>query len=264
LDLARENFPRFSFDLIYARPGQSLDHWKAELARALSFEPQHLSLYQLTMEPGTAFHTAWRRGGLILPEEDLAADLYEFTQSAMDAAGLPAYEISNHAVPGRECRHNMIYWQAGDYLGIGPGAHGRLTDPSPVARFFDLETSEAPGLRIATRLHRAPEVWLQRVEDRGHACQELRPLAINDRLEELLMMGLRLRTGVSRELFQREVSEGIEDSLPCPALFSLNDAGLLALDNQGLRATAAGRQRLNAILTYLLPEAAPVPSGKSC
>lgn len=259
LELTREIFSRFSFDLIYARPDQSLDQWKAELARALAFEPEHLSLYQLTMEPGTAFHTAWQRGDLLVPDEDKAADLYEFTQEAMEGAGLPAYEISNHAATGAECRHNLIYWQAGDYLGIGPGAHGRLTNPNPLAGVLDIGLSEASEMRIATRQHRAPEVWLQRVEERGQACQELRTLTAQDRLEELLMMGLRLRSGVSRDVFHQEAGASLEETLSHTALSSLEDAGLLIRDSRGLRASATGRQRLNAILNYLLPEAMPVP-----
>ncbi len=127
LDVARRHFPRFSFDLIYARPGQSVAAWEAELARALDLAGEHLSVYQLTIEAGTAFATSYARGDFALPDEETQADLYETTQARLAAAGLPAYEISNHARPGAECRHNLVYWRSGDYVGVGPGAHGRLT-----------------------------------------------------------------------------------------------------------------------------------------
>ncbi|HEY9537310.1 MAG TPA: radical SAM family heme chaperone HemW, partial [Kiloniellaceae bacterium] len=141
LGLARSAFPRISFDLIYARPGQGTRSWRDELAEALALQPEHISLYQLTIEEGTAFHGAWRRGELVLPEQEAAATLYEATALHLAEAGLPAYEISNHARPGGECRHNLTYWRYGDYVGIGPGAHGRLS--------WD-------GAKHATRQHRAP------------------------------------------------------------------------------------------------------------
>jgi oxygen-independent coproporphyrinogen-3 oxidase len=161
LDLARATFPRVSFDLIYARPGQSLADWSRELVAALSHAADHISLYQLTIEPATQFEQAYARGDFVLPAEEDAARLYEATLEALSQSGLVDYEISNFAKPGSESRHNLVYWRYGDYIGIGPGAHGRLT--------------LAEG-RIATRQHRAPEAWLAMVEDRGHATRASTPV----------------------------------------------------------------------------------------
>lgn len=257
IELAKRHFQRFSFDLIYARPGQSAAAWQSEIAEALSFRPRHLSLYQLTMEPGTAFHRLWQRGDLKLPEEERAAALYEATQQAMEAAGLPAYEISNHASEGEACRHNLIYWRAGDYLGIGPGAHGRLSDPVPVPGLYDPgpDPVAAAPRRLAMRQHRAPEVWLQRVEQRGQACQSLQTLGRQDRIEEVLMMGLRLRDGIDHALFQREAGVPFERLLSPARLAPLQDSDLLVIDGKGLRASAAGRLKLDALLSYILADA---------
>ena len=190
------HFPRTSFDLIYARPGQTLASWRKELAAALAHARGHLSLYQLTIEPATAFAEAHARGDLILPEEGTAAALYEATQEMLEAAGLPAYEISNHAAPGEESRHNLTYWRYGDYVGVGPGAHGRLT---------------IAGEKRATRQHRAPEAWLERVESHGHATRQKLALSPEECREELLMMGLRLAEGVSRERFLKTCGMALED-----------------------------------------------------
>jgi oxygen-independent coproporphyrinogen-3 oxidase len=237
LDLARRHFPRFSFDLIYARPGQTEADWAAELERALALAGEHLSVYQLTIEENTAFAGAWRRGDFTLPPEETAARLYEITQARLTAAGLPAYEISNHARPGAECRHNLVYWQGGDYVGVGPGAHGRLT----------LE-----GERYATRQHRAPEAWLLAVEAKGHATRERRALGLEERRDELLMMGLRLSAGIGRGRFKAVVGREIEETLAPSKVAPLLEAGFLELDELGLRATAEGRQRLDALLPRLL------------
>ena len=237
LELARAAFPRISFDLIYARPGQAAAAWQAELAEALALGPEHISLYQLTIEEGTVFHGAWRRGELKLPEEDAAAALYEATAAQLAAAGLPAYEISNHARPGAECRHNLTYWRYGDYAGIGPGAHGRLT--------FD-------GAKRATREHRAPEAWLDLVERQGHGWRQVEVIEPEQRLAEMVMMGLRLGEGISRAALRRELDAAPEDLLAPERLRRLQDEGYLRLDAEGLRATAAGRQRLDALLGYLL------------
>ncbi len=237
LDLARRHFPRFSFDLIYARPGQDEAAWERELARAAALAGGHLSAYQLAIEENTAFAGAWRRGELVLPPEERGARLYEITQALLAEAGMPAYEISNHARPGDECRHNLVYWQGGDYAGIGPGAHGRLT---------------LAGRRVATRQHRAPEAWLAAVEAEGHATRERRALPAEERRDELLMMGLRLAAGIPRERFRAAAGCEIEDSIPPPRLRPLIEGGFLELDACGLRATPAGRQRLNAVLARLL------------
>jgi oxygen-independent coproporphyrinogen-3 oxidase len=235
--LARRSFPRFSFDLIYARPEQSVAAWTAELDRALAEGPEHLSLYQLTLEPNTAFHAAWRQGQLRLPEAEPAGSLFEATQTAMEAAGLPAYEISNHARPGAACRHNLTYWRYDDYLGIGPGAHGRLT---------------LDGEKLATRQHRAPEGWLAAVEAEGHATRGRAALDRRARRDEMTMMGLRLAEGVSRQAYRRETGAEPEALFECDRLQALAAADYLELDTAGLRASAAGRQRLDALLAHLL------------
>jgi oxygen-independent coproporphyrinogen-3 oxidase len=247
LDLARRHFPRWSFDLIYARPGQTPTAWRAELARALAETPAHLSLYQLTIEAGTAFHGAWRRGELTLPGDSESAALYETTQEVLAGAGLPAYEVSNHARPGEECRHNLTYWRYGDYVGVGPGAHGRITVAATTA-----STGAACGPKLATRQHRAPEAWLAAAERNGHATRARTALPAGERLCELLMMGLRLAEGVPRAAFLRETGRTPEDALPRTGLDTLIGGGFLALDETGLRATPAGRTRLDAVLARLL------------
>jgi putative oxygen-independent coproporphyrinogen III oxidase len=237
LALARRHFPRFSFDLIYARPEQTPTSWRDELARALALAGDHLSLYQLTIEPGTAFATAFARGAFALPDEDCAGALYEETQAALDAAGLPAYEISNHARPGSESRHNLAYWRYQDYAGVGPGAHGRLT---------------LAGERWATRRHRAPETWLDAVERHGHGIAERVMLAPEEQRRECLMMGLRLAEGVERARFRAATGAELETALDAGRLADLVEGGFVRLDAAGLRATAAGRQRLNAVLAALV------------
>jgi putative oxygen-independent coproporphyrinogen III oxidase len=236
IERAREIFPRFSFDLIYARPDQSVGDWRRELAEALDFAAGHLSLYQLTIEPGTAFATLVRRGQLALPDEETTAAMFELTQDRLAAAGLPAYEISNHARPGHECRHNLAYWRYQDYVGIGPGAHGRLT---------------RAGEKLATRQYRLPEKWLAAVEASGTGFEEMMPIARDTAIEETLMMGLRLVEGVSRDRLEAACGESVETLLG-RRLGSLIEGGFLTLDDDRLAATAAGRQRLNAVLAALL------------
>jgi len=234
--LAERHFARYSFDLIYARPEQTLPQWQAELARAVALAGDHLSVYQLTIEAGTAFAAAHARGDWALPEEELAGDLFEATQDALAKAGLAAYEISNHARPDGECRHNLTYWRYGDYVGIGPGAHGRVAVGAD---------------KLATRRHRAPETWLTAVERQGHGMQEQIALNAAERAEEMLMMGLRLAEGVGRARFRAETGIEIEAALESGRLDDLIAGGFLVQDAQGLRATAAGRQRLNAVLAAL-------------
>ncbi len=194
-------FERFSFDLIYGRPGQEVAAWQAELDAALAYAQGHLSLYQLTMEPGTPFHMLEARGDLVLPDAETSAVLYEVTQERLDQAGMPAYEISNHARAGEECRHNLTYWRYGDFIGIGPGAHGRLT---------------LDGEIVATRQHRAPEIWLHQVERDGHA---RRVFEVLDKIrigEEMLMMGLRTATGVAADDFAAKSGRTLAEALPRP------------------------------------------------
>ncbi len=236
IEQARRHFDRFSFDLIYGRPEQTPGAWLDELRQAVALARDHLSVYQLTIEPGTAFATAAARGDFALPDDDLAGALYEATQTALDRAGLAAYEVSNHARPGGECRHNLTYWRYGDYVGIGPGAHGRI----PVG-----------GIKHATRQLRAPETWLAAVEAGGHGRQETVELAPGDQGQEMLMMGLRLAEGVDRARFHAATGMAIERALGRARLDDLVDAGFMTIDERGLRATAAGRQRLNAILAML-------------
>jgi putative oxygen-independent coproporphyrinogen III oxidase len=236
IEHARDSFARFSFDLIYARPGQSLAAWRQELDEALALAGEHLSLYQLTVEPGTAFATLARRGELVLPDEELVAALYEMTQDRLALHGLPAYEISNHARPGAECRHNLAYWRYQDYVGIGPGAHGRLSRHSR---------------KYATRQTRLPERWLAAVEDKGTGLEEMAAIDHDSAVEEMLMMGLRLSEGVDRARLERIAGRNVE-TLFSGKLAPLIEGGFLTLDQERLAATAAGRQRLNAVLAALL------------
>jgi putative oxygen-independent coproporphyrinogen III oxidase len=237
VEAAARHFTRYSFDLIYARPGQSVAAWMAELDQALAMAGDHLSVYQLTIEPGTAFATAHARGDFVLPDEDLAGDLYEATQARLEAVGLPAYEISNHARPGSESRHNLVYWRYQDYLGIGPGAHGRLG---------------IEGTKFALRQFRLPEKWLAAIEASGHGSEEQVAITQAEQLEELLMMGLRLGEGVRRDRFRTVAGCEIEAALAPGGLADLAAGGFVELDDASLRATAAGRQRLNAVLAALL------------
>jgi oxygen-independent coproporphyrinogen-3 oxidase len=237
VELAQRLFPRSSFDLIYARPGQDAAGWAAELGRALRLAPGHLSAYQLTIEPGTRFHTLRRRGELALPPDELQAELYELTQDLLGAAGLPAYEISNHARPGEACRHNLVYWRSGDWLGVGPGAHGRLTQA---------------GRRLATEAVRLPEAWLRRVETQGGGETARRALTAAEQLAELLLMGLRLAEGVPVARIEALAGRPLADALDRRALRRLLDAGLLELRAGRLAATATGRQRLSSLLVALL------------
>jgi oxygen-independent coproporphyrinogen-3 oxidase len=236
IEHARASFPRFSFDLIYARPGQGVAAWRRELDEALLLAGDHLSLYQLTIEPGTAFATQYNRGELVVPAEEDAAALFEATQDRLARRGLPAYEISNHAQPGAECRHNLAYWRYQDYVGIGPGAHGRLT---------------RGDVKYATRQRRLPESWLAAVESAGTGTQETASIDRNSALEEILMMGLRLTEGVPRARLERAAGQDVE-ALFGGNLAPLVEGGFLTLDRDRLAATDAGRQRLNAVLAALL------------
>ena len=231
-------FPRFSFDLIYARPGQDEAALRAELGQALALAGSHLSLYQLTIEPGTAFHTAHRLGELDIPDADTGARLYEAANELLDGAGLPAYEISNHARPGEASRHNLTYWRYGDYVGIGPGAHGRV--------------SLAGGAKYATRQRRLPEAWLKAVEAEGHATEERAALTAAERFEEMLMMGLRLSEGVALAAISQETGASFADQIDAAALSRLTEGGFLTLDEERLCATPAGRLRLDTVLGELL------------
>ena len=208
LAIARDTFERYSFDLIYARPGQTPEQWREELAEALDLAGDHVSLYQLTIEPDTPYAALHAAGKLIVPDEEIALALYEVTQEMTAAKGLAAYEISNHARPGAESRHNQLYWRYGEYAGIGPGAHGRLV---------------ADGVRTATVAERNPEQWASCVEDRGHGYTEITPLAPAEEADEMLLMGLRLAEGV--DLSRLERLAGVAPSEA--AIEGLVDLGLL-------------------------------------
>jgi oxygen-independent coproporphyrinogen-3 oxidase len=234
---ARRHFARYSFDLIYARPGQTTETWLAELERALPLAGEHLSVYQLTIERGTRFFAEHQRGAFALPGEEEAARMFEATQVLLEAAGLPAYEISNHARTGAACRHNLIYWRYQDYVGVGPGAHGRFA---------------AGDTKHATRRTSGPENWLEHVEEQGHGTIETAVVTGQDRVEEALMMGLRLAEGIDRTLFQSVAGADPVEALGEATLAPLVAAGFLEIDKTHLKATAAGRQRLNALLERLI------------
>ena len=241
IDTARRHFARYSFDLIYARPGQEEAAWADELERALALAGEHLSLYQLTVERGTRFHVDHARGAFALPDDDRAAAMFEHTQARLAAAGLPAYEISNHARPGAACRHNLIYWRYQDYVGIGPGAHGRFAVGAP-----------SRPARLATRRASGPETWLEAVERDGHGTAETVLVEGRDLVEEALMMGLRLADGIDRALFAAQAGSDPVAAVPAARLASLQQAGYLEVTPTHLVATAAGRQRLNAVLERLV------------
>ena len=234
LDTAQRHFDRVSFDLIYALPDQSLAAWQAELARALAFGTEHLSLYQLTIEPGTRFATEAARGRPTIPDGDSAADLFEATRAMTAAAGLPAYETSNHARPGAESRHNLTYWRYGDYAGVGPGAHGRRDG-------------------LATQRRRKPENWLAAVARNGHGIEVEDPLAPHDRASEALVMGLRLREGI--DLPRIAALAGGTAPIDWPAVARLEAQGLIAHEGDRLRVTEAGALLLDAILPLIVADA---------
>jgi oxygen-independent coproporphyrinogen-3 oxidase len=239
---ARRHFGRYSFDLIYARPGQTEQAWADELERALALAGEHLSLYQLTIERGTRFFTDHARGAFILPAEDQAAAMFELTQQRLAAAGLPAYEISNHARPGAACRHNLIYWRYQDYVGVGPGAHGRFA-ATPLAE---------GAAKRATRRASGPEAWLEAVERHGHGTAETTLIGGRDLVDEALMMGLRLADGIDRAMFSSLTGVDPVAALGERRLGPLAKAGYLEVEATHLRATPAGRQRLNAVLERLV------------
>jgi oxygen-independent coproporphyrinogen-3 oxidase len=236
IELARRIFPRLSFDLIYALPGQSLASWRAALHEALSLAADHLSLYQLTIEPGTAFFTRHARGEFALPDEDLAASLYDETVAVAGSFGLENYEISNFAVPGGESRHNLSYWRYLDYAGIGPGAHGRVS---------------LGGERFAVSRHRGPEAWAALVEGHGHGATHEDALAATDQAREALLMGLRLSEGILLRRFEARTGVALRDAVEPDILEAAITAGYLELTETRLMATEAGRQRLDALLPEL-------------
>jgi putative oxygen-independent coproporphyrinogen III oxidase len=233
-DIARNCFDRVSFDLIYARQDQTLEQWRAELTEALSMAVDHLSMYQLTIEDGTAFGDRFARGGLKgLPDEDVQADMYAVTQEVCAAHGMPAYEVSNHARPGAESRHNLVYWRMGDYVGIGPGAHGRVT---------------LDGQRWATVAPKAPGAWLAMVEAGRTGEDPREPVLREEQATEYLLMSLRLSEGT--DIARHEALAG--KALDAEKLADLGAMGLIEVGEGQLRATPAGRAVLNGVLRELL------------
>jgi putative oxygen-independent coproporphyrinogen III oxidase len=233
IDLARRTFERFSFDLIYARPRQTLEAWREELSRALLLGSTHLSLYQLTIEPETPFAALHARGRLKVPDGETASDFYDMTQELTERAGLPAYEVSNHAAPGAECRHNLLYWRYGEYVGVGPGAHGRIV---------------VDGTRQATATERKPESWAALVESRGHGLAEVAPLSPAEEADEALLMGLRLAEGIDLDRLA-----GLTGLAPCEgAVADLAHEGLVERGRGNrIAATAAGRIVLDRVVLRL-------------
>jgi oxygen-independent coproporphyrinogen-3 oxidase len=231
--VARSVFDRYSFDLIYARPGQTPDAWAVELRGALAEAGEHLSLYQLTIEQGTPFHLLHASGKLMTPDEDTARALYDVTQMVCADAGLPAYEVSNHSRPGRECRHNLVYWRAHEYAGIGPGAHGRL---------------EIEGSRYATATEKRPEQWLALVEARGHGLITDEALTREEAADEFLLMGLRLAEGVDPARYAALAGRPLDDC----RINILREQGLVQMTHVGrLRVTMVGFPVLDAVVADL-------------
>ncbi|MBB1249252.1 radical SAM family heme chaperone HemW [Rhizobium sp. G21] len=231
--LAREIFPRMSFDLIYARPGQSEDEWIRELNEAIGYAVDHLSLYQLTIEEGTPFFGLHQNGKIVLPDAEAAARLYEITQEVTEAHGMPAYEVSNHAKPGAESRHNLTYWRYGDYAGIGPGAHGRLS---------------RQGHKYATATERHPETWLASVAAKGHGMVEQESLERDEQADEMLLMGLRLREGLDLARWSELAGRGLD---PDREAFLIQHGLLERLGNSRLRCTQSGMLVLDAVVADL-------------
>jgi putative oxygen-independent coproporphyrinogen III oxidase len=241
LETAQRAFERVSFDLIYARPDQSLADWEAELTRALGFGTEHLSLYQLTIEPGTRFATEAAAGRIKIPDGDAAADLFEATRAMTAAAGIPAYEISNHARPGAQSRHNLVYWRYQDYAGIGPGAHGRRGGMATVRR-------------------KKPENWLAAVERNQHGMEVEEALAPHSRATEALLMGLRLGEGVDLARIARLGATEPDSLIQQPSAARLEQQGLIERTGTRLRVTDAGMLLLDAILPILLSPSLSGPS----
>jgi oxygen-independent coproporphyrinogen-3 oxidase len=230
--LAARIFPRLSFDLIYARPNQTVDEWRSELARALAEQQGHMSLYQLTIEPGTAFAELHARGALALPPEDAACDLYDLTQELTEKAGLPAYEVSNHAVPGHESRHNLNYWRYGEYVGAGPGAHSRIS---------------AGACRRALVAEKHPETWRARVAQSGNGIVEDAAVPPIDQATEYLLMGLRIAEGIDVQRYEALAGRALDGAQV--ARFAVQ--GLLLRQDGRIAAAAAGRRVLNALIAGL-------------
>ncbi len=236
--LAEKYFTRFSFDMIYGYKGQNPEKWVHELCEALELAKGHISLYQLTIEPRTTFALRADKGEILVANEDDVFEMYEITQEITNDAGLPAYEISNHARAGQESRHNLAYWRYEDYIGIGPGAHGRYVKN---------------GMRYATENHRSPDTWLEQVEKQGAGLKARETLDDATAMREALMMGLRLTEGIDLGRWCEKFPTPLPSFLISAKLEKLKKEGLIVEDEKKLRATAAGLQRLDAVLAFLIP-----------
>lgn len=237
IELARKTFDRYSFDLIYARPQQTLGSWDKELSEALELSGSHLSLYQLTIEENTAFHHAYAKGGFILPDEELSEALYRLTEEKLLGYGLTPYEISNYAHLGQESRHNLSYWRGDSYIGVGAGAHGRI---------------KMDDKRIATQTLKSPERWLENVEKNGHALEVWQEISRETEIEERLMMGLRLRDGINYQEFKKRTGYDLEQNINLAKRDFYIGQGLLADDKASLKTTLNGRLLLNKLTAELL------------
>lgn len=237
VERARNTFDRYSFDLIYARPHQTLTTWEKELSEALKHIDGHMSLYQLTIEENTAFHHAYAKGGFTLPDEDTSAALYQLTEEMLASRGLSAYEVSNYAKPGQESRHNLAYWKGDDYIGVGPGAHGRVT---------------VEGKRIATQTLKSPERWLENTEKNNHALEIWQEVPRAQEAEERVMMGLRLKDGIDYARFKEQTGYALEDNINLSKRDFYIEKGLLENNAQKLKVTLAGRLVLTSLTSELL------------
>ena len=232
IEVAKENFSRYSFDLIYALPNQSLKAWENELSQALKLAGKHLSLYQLTIEKGTPFYSLYQNKKFQIPNEDLAKDFYLLTQDIMENAGLPAYEISNHAKKSEECRHNLVYWEYDDFLGIGPGAHSRMNNQA-----------------IHSIYH--PENWLNAVLENKTSIQSCMDLTLDERICEILLMGLRLTKGINQQEFILKTGYSLFEKLNQTKLTWLLENKFLKFEDNYLSATESGKLVLNHIISQL-------------
>ncbi|MEQ1705924.1 MAG: radical SAM family heme chaperone HemW [Rickettsiales bacterium] len=237
IELARKTFERYSFDLIYARPNQTLQDWDNELSEALQLAGGHLSLYQLTIEENTAFHHAYSKGGFILPDEELSEALYRLTEEKMCLHGLAPYEVSNYARIGQESRHNLSYWRGDSYIGVGAGAHGRIN---------------VDGRRVATQTLKSPERWLENVEKSGNAVEVWQEITPETFVEERVMMGLRLRDGINYRDFKEQTGYDLGEHINLSKRDFYMGQGLLADDKNAIKTTLKGRLLLNKLTAELL------------
>lgn len=237
IEIAKNTFDNYSFDLIYARPNQTLKAWETELKMAIDLSNNHLSLYQLTIEKGTKFYSSYNKGEFKLPDVELSADLYELTRDMAYQAGLECYEVSNYATAGYESAHNMTYWNYGDYLGFGAGAHSRL-------KIDDKKT--------AIMMIHSPENWLKSVFDEGAGVQYKQKISQRELFEEIIMMGLRTKKGILHSNFEYETGQKITDTISSDTLYNLQENKLIEFDKLGLRATKKGLMLLNSLTNKLI------------